>query len=160
MRIPGSVKIGVTLVMLGAGIYFGVQRWMSTRIVCPVDMPISLAKGHIRTGPFRLNLRATYAIYIYPGTDQNWDQAHPDCSPWRHVQTRFVLYRNGKVFSRLGEPTVLPWSSWFYAEPGVYDLDLEVISDFGCLDAAHPRLEIAAITDSYDSAPLRQSLCR
>jgi biopolymer transport protein ExbD len=158
MRIPGSVKASVALVVLGAGIHFSVERWMSTRIVHPVDMPISLAKGHIRTGPFRLNLEATYVIYIHPGTDQNWDQAHPDCSPWRHVQTRFVLYRNGKVFSSLEEPTVLPWSSWFEAGPGVYDLDLEVMSDFRCLDPAHPRLEIAAMADSYDSAAFAAKL--
>ena len=34
---------------------------MSTRIVDPVDMPLSLAPGHIRTGPFRLNLHANYS---------------------------------------------------------------------------------------------------
>ena len=33
-------------------------------------MPLSLAPGHIRTGPFRLNLRANYSVYLAPGP--NW----------------------------------------------------------------------------------------
>lgn len=138
------------MVLLGWAGRAGVDHWMSTRITYPVNMPVSLAPGHIHTGPFRLNLDTTYMIFLVPGTDWRWDQAHPDCNPYRHLQTRWALYRNGKVVDRLDEPTVLPWPSAFSAGPGVYDLDMEVLSDFSCLDSAHPYLEVIARTEPYD----------
>jgi hypothetical protein len=51
--------IGVGLIVLGIIARAGIQHWMDTRIVYPVDLPVSLAVGHIHTGPFRLNLSVT-----------------------------------------------------------------------------------------------------
>ncbi len=150
-RVAWSVTIGIGLILIGWAGRAAIQEWMSTRIVYPVNMPISLAPGHIHTGPFRLNLNTEYRIYIAPGTDWRWEQAHPDCNPYRHLQTRWLLYRDGKVFDRLNEPTVLPWYSGFTAGSGVYDLDLEVMSDFRCLDPVEPRLEVVALTETYES---------
>jgi hypothetical protein len=56
------------------------------------------------------------------------------------LQTRWVLYENGKVIDRSDEPTVLP--SGFSAGPGVVELDVEVMSNFSCLDSIPPRLEV------------------
>ena len=117
-------------------------------------MPVSLAPGHIRTGPFRLNLYANYWVSFSPGTDWRWDSAHPECDPYRQLRTRWVLYQNGKVVDQLDEPTVLPWPSRFSAGPGVYELDVEVMSDFSCLNSIPPRLEIVADTENYEAAAL------
>jgi hypothetical protein len=154
LRVPPSVTIGVGLILFGIGGRAAINHWMSTRIVNPVDMPVSLAPGHIRTGPFRLNLDANYSVYLAPGTDWRWDSAHPECNPYRHLRTRWVLYENGKVVERLDEPTVLPWPSGFGVRPGVYELDVEVMSDFSCLDSIPPRLEVVANTENYETAAL------
>jgi biopolymer transport protein ExbD len=154
LRMSVSVPIGIGLILLGIGGRAAIKHWMSTRIAHPVDMPVCLAPGHIRTGPFRLNVDANYLVYLAPGTDWRWDSAHPGCDPYRHLQTRWVLYENEKVVDRLDEPTVLPWPSGFSAGPGVYDLDVEVMSDFSCLDSIPPRLEVVANTENYETAAL------
>ena len=148
---PWSVRIGIGLILMGWAGRAAIQHWMDTRILHPVDMLVSLAPGHVHTGPFRLNLYADYKVDLDPGTDWHWDTAHPECDPYQHLQTRWVLYRDGKVVDRLDQPTVLPWPSSFTAGPGVYDLDLEVMSDFSCLDPAHRRLRVIATTDVYES---------
>jgi hypothetical protein len=50
--------------------------------VGPVDMPVSLAPGHIRTGPFRLNLRqllgisgSRYQLAMGRFMGREWDNA-------------------------------------------------------------------------------------
>ncbi len=154
LRVPPSVTIGVGLILFGIGGRVATERWMSTRIVYPVDVPISLAPGHIHTGPFRLNLDANYSVYLAPGTDWQWDSAHPECNPYRHLRTRWALYENGKVVERLDQPTILPWPSGFSAGPGVYELDVEVMSDFSCLDSIPPRLAVVANTKNYETAAL------
>lgn len=151
MRVGSTVKIGLALVLLGTGSYFGIGRWMSTRIIYPLDMPISLAKGHTHTRPFRLNLRTSYMVVVAPNTEWQWEQAHPECNPYRHVQNRWVLYKDGKAVDRLDEPVTIPWSSAFIAGSGTYELDLEVLSDFSCADSAGPHLEIIADTDNYET---------
>jgi hypothetical protein len=152
LRTPLSVAIGIALILFGVGGRAAINHWMSTRIVQPVDMPVSLALGHIHSGPFRLNLDAAYIVILEPGTDWRWDSAHPECEPYRHLQTRWELSENGKVVDRLDQPTVLPWPSEFRAGPGVYELDVEVLSDFSCLDSIPPRLRVVAYTENYESA--------
>lgn len=154
LRVPLSLPIGIGLILLGVGGRAAIEHWMSTRIVRPVDMAVSLAPGHIRTGPFRLNLDADYWVGLNPGSDWRWDAAHPECDPYRHLETRWTLYKNGKVVDRLDQPIVLPWPSGFRAGPGVYELDVEVMSDFRCLDPLPPHLKVAANTEYYETAAL------
>ena len=152
LRVPRAVPIGIGLILLGVGGRKAIDHWMSTRIVHPVDMPVSLARGHIRSGTFRLNLDTDYWVEVNPGTDWRWGSVHPNCDPYLHLETRWMLYKGGKVVDRLDEPTVLPWPSGFRAGPGVYELDLEVMSDFSCLDSILPHLEVVANTESYETA--------
>ncbi len=149
-RLPGSTRLGLALILLGLGTYTGTQHWMNTRIVYPVDMPISLAQGNTRTGSFRLNLWTDYRVYISIPNAWEWKQAHRECDPYQHLQTRWVVYQNGKAVAWLDEPTTLPWWSFFYASPGTYELDLEVLNDFRCVDPIGPRLRIVADIDSYE----------
>jgi len=131
--------------------FTGTTRWMSTRIVYPLDMPISLAPGHVRTPPFRINLRTAYNIFITIPDSWQWDQAHPECNPYRHLQTRSVLYRDGKIVDRQDPPTTLPWATSFEVSAGTYELDVEVLNDFRCVDPIGPHLEIIARTEDYES---------
>lgn len=148
MRLPGNVKAGVGLIVLGILGFSAVHQWTRTRIVYPVDMPVSLARGHIRTRPFRLNLRARYWISIDPGTW--WLLQDRGCYPdaFRRLETGWILYRDGKVVDRQDKAS--PYFTGFDAGSGVYEMDLEVLNDAGCLDPGRPRLFISADTDWYD----------
>ena len=93
-------------------------------------------------------------VDLNPGTDWRWESAHPECYPYGRLQTRWTLYKNGKVVDRLDEPILLPWPSGFRAGSGVYELDVEVMSDFSCLDRLPPHLEVIANTEYYETAAL------
>ncbi len=147
-RVPWKARIGIGLILAGWAANAGVERWMNTWIVHPVDMPVSLAAGHIHTGPFRVNLRADYWVVVH--TNYEWVIDHHKCNPYPKLQIKWVLYREGKVVDRLDQPSPINWPSGFSASPGIYDLDVEVPSDFSCLDPGHPRLRVIAITENYD----------
>jgi biopolymer transport protein ExbD len=111
-------------------------------------MPVSLAAGHIHTGPFRVNLRADYWVVVH--TNYEWVIDHHRCNPYPKLQTKWVLYQRGTIVDRLEKPSPINWPSGFSASPGIYDLDVEVLSDFSCLDPGHPRLRVIAITENYE----------
>ena len=147
-RVPWTVRIGIGLILLGWAANAGVDRCTNTWIVHPVDMPVSLAAGHIHTGPFRVNLKADYWVVVHTNYESVFD--HRKCDPYPTLQTKWVLYRDGMIVDRLEQPSPINWPSGFSASPGVYDLDVEVLSDFSCLDPGHPRLRVIAITENYE----------
>jgi hypothetical protein len=103
-RVPGKVTgLGLVLFVAGLTTFIAVQRWMDTRIVRPVDMPVSLVAGHIRTGPFRLNLKTSYWVTVDPGAWWSTGRACADQYP--RLLTRPVLYQQGNVIDmRVGKP--------------------------------------------------------
>ena len=138
--LPLSVWIGISLILLGLATYGSIQHWMTTRTFVPVDMPVSLAPGHIKTGPFSINLRDGYSIWINLDQNVQWDA---NCNPYSSLQTRWVLHRSGRVVEKWDYPVLLgTYLEGFYAEKGTYDLDVEVASDASCLNPAHPRLRV------------------
>ena len=146
---PWTVRIGIGLILLGWAANAGVERWMNTWIVHPVDMPVSLAAGHIHTGPFRVNLKADYWVVVHTNYEGVID--HRKCNPYPKLQTKWVLYQQGTIVGRLDQPSPINWPSGFSASPGIYELDVEVLSDFRCLDPGHPRLRVIAITENYET---------
>jgi len=58
-------------------------------------------------------------VDLNPGTDWRWESAHPECYPYGRLQTRWTLYKNGKVVDRLDEPILLP---------GLRDLEPDLVS--------------------------------
>jgi biopolymer transport protein ExbD len=146
-RLRSSWWLGLVLLVVGLATFITVQRWMSTRIVLPVDMPVSLAAGHIRSGPFRLNLETSYWVSVDPGAW--WNSSRACAEHYPQLRTRTVLYRQGKVVEMRDERRL--YGATFYAEPGEYELDVEVLSDFSCLDKGHPRLSVSAYTWDYDN---------
>jgi biopolymer transport protein ExbD len=146
LSLPPSAWFGLGLFLLGGVAFTTVQRWMDTRIFVPVDMPVSLAAGHIRTGPFRINLKGGYLIQIDTG---QWWQVDPQCVSYNILRTQWVLYRQGKVVEH-HEPVQDSYYSGFDANEGVYDLDVEVLADASCLNAGHPRLRVATSRTEYE----------
>lgn len=144
-----SVWLGLALVVLGAATFGSVRHWCNTRIRVPVDVPVSLASGHIRTGPFQLNLATKYWIAVDAG---DWWRVGRNCTDsYPNLMTRWVLYQDGKVVDREDDPRHDDGPNRFEAKPGTYEADVEVLSDFKCLDSGHPRLTISAITEDYDT---------
>jgi len=138
--------LGLILFIAGLTTFIAVQCWMDTRIVRPVDMPVSLVAGHIRTGPFRLNLKTSHWVTVDPGAW--WSTGRACADRYSRLLTRPVLYQQGEVIDmRVREASHL---ATFYAVPGEYELDVEVLSDFSCLDKGHPRLSVSADTEDYD----------
>jgi biopolymer transport protein ExbD len=149
-RLTFSWWLGLSLFVGGIATFIAVQRWMDTRIVRPVDKPVSLAAGHIRSGPFRLNLGTSYWVSVDPGAW--WSTGRACVEQYPHLRTRTVLYQHGKVVDmRLREASHF---ATFYATPGEYELDVEVLSDFSCLDKGHPRLSVSAETGEFEGGAL------
>lgn len=113
---------------------------MATRTFVPVDMPVSLAPGRIKTGPFNINLRDEYSIWIDLDETVPFDAT---CNAYSSLQTRWELYRSGRVAAKWDHPLLLgTYLEGFYAEEGTYELEVKVLSDASCLNPAHPRLRV------------------
>ena len=140
--------MGIVLILLGLATYGSIQYWMMTRTFVPVDMPVSLATGHIKTGPFPINLRDVYSIWI--DLDENV-QSDTRCNTYSSLQTRWALYRSGQVVEKRDYPVLLDrYLQGFHAEKGKYELDVEVVSDASCFNPAHPRLRVTAGKREYE----------
>lgn len=149
-RVPLRALIGLGLIAFGIAAHRGIDRWMRSRIVDPVNMTIPLGAGHVHTGPFHLNLNATYWVIMSSG-----EAGHPEskCAySFLRTQSRWVLYKRGRIFKRNDSLTFVNWPTSFDAGPGIYDMDLEILWDASCLDRSHPRLHIYALTEDYETA--------
>jgi biopolymer transport protein ExbD len=141
------------MLLVGIVLFPSYKSWESTRTWVPVDLPVSLAPGHIRTGDFRINLASLYHIEIEVTDYEYWST--PSCQDYTMTQTRWWLSRNGRV--------VRTWTDYwgsdlkfhsgtylgaFDSSSGWYNLDVEIVSDATCLQAFHPRLRV--LTDDSD----------
>jgi len=144
-KLPRPAWFGLALLLLGAISFVAVRHWYRTRIFTPVDMPVSLTPGHIRTAPFRINLHATYWVGIETG--EWWILPQP-CQPITVLQTKWELFREDKVVGQYDDAD--GYFSDFEGEPGVYDLDFQVVSDASCLNRSHPRLRVWTDSSDYE----------
>ncbi len=117
--------LGLGLILGGVLSHVGINGWMHTRIVYPIDMPISLAARHVRTGPFRLNLNATYWVVVDSG-EEAWHRGLKCAYGFPRTQSRWVLYKDGKICDRDDRLTAVNRPTGFNAGSGMYDLDLEI----------------------------------
>ena len=139
------VAIGLGLAILGTISFAAAARWIHTRIFVPVDIPVSLAAGHIRTGLFRINVEQGYSIWI------DFDQStyfNPMCSSYSTLKTTWTLYRDGRVQTQWDAPVLQDgYLEGFNATKGFYDLDVYVLADASCLNANRPRLRVVTSRD-------------
>lgn len=116
-------------------------------------MPVSLARGTVSTGKFKLNAHGFYSILI--GEEQSGTAI---CNVG--LETRRISSIGGVPVYRykwlddesrsMGRNTIAgPFLGGFEGKPGNYDLEIEVVSDTGCLDAGKPRLCIIASNDDF-----------
>jgi biopolymer transport protein ExbD len=131
-RIPWRVRIGVGLILLGFAWFGGWSWWAATRIWTPLDIPVSLSKGHIRSPEFKINLESSYYVEIVSSTE---------CPSTPRVS--WSLSNKGRVVAARTNDSAGLWLGYVEAGEGSYTLDLDVSGDAGCLDAGTPRLLVS-----------------
>jgi hypothetical protein len=64
LRSRASGWLGLGLLLAGLGSIAGVHLWHATRTFVPLDIPVSLSRGHFQTGEFLINVEALYSVTI------------------------------------------------------------------------------------------------
>ena len=143
-KLPASFWFGVVLVCAGVASFSSIAIWLNTRNWVPVDMPISLARGHVRTGPFKINVRASYNVRI------DSESVSDDCLWYQQANLSWALDRNGVQVRDFSDPSSSSNLGWFDGEESTYQVDVRIYSESACLDAGHPRLRISTERYAFD----------
>lgn len=161
MRLPTASRIVASAVILCAGIVIfpAYKLWTDTRTWVALDMPVSLAPGHIKANDFYINVNATYSI-TFTLTEYESPQ-NPACNTFDTLRTRWWLTRDAKVVATWQDYWGDYWNAskgfpapgnnlgYFDSTKGRYDLDVEVASDASCLQEFHPRLTVWTYNGDY-----------
>ncbi|SRR6266404_3885005 len=154
MRIATTAQVGCVVFLAAITGFLGTKCWVESRTLRAVDMPVSLARGIVSTGTFNVNVHGFYSIVI-GGEEQG---SNPHCNVG--LETRRISSIGGLPVYRYqwlddesrptGRNTIAGFFlGGFEGKPGNYDLEIEVVSDTGCLDASKPRLYIIASNDDF-----------
>jgi biopolymer transport protein TolR len=147
--LPPAAWLGIVLVVLGVTAYRSIQHWMVTRIFVPVNMPISLAPGNIKTGPFHVNVRDMYTPWIHLDGGL-WGYPPANCDFYTGPYTEWVLRRDGGVVKEWQERSLFDaMLRGIDIEKGTYDLSVNVLADASCLNGLHPTLRLEADESPY-----------
>ena len=169
-------RLGIALVIVGVALTAGRIAWSRSRTYVPVDMPVSLSIGHIRTFDFKLNLRKLYLIEIeaqktLPFGALNCmlgikDVISDKCenvpsvlkASWSLSNAGAVIVSGSSTDNGNGDwtnDTVARQLGSFVAEPGrLYRLDVDVMTDGSFLNQTNPRLKIAVDPQYYEESAL------
>jgi hypothetical protein len=99
-----SVSVAVALIVLPVVLLAGYGRWLATRNFRPLDVPVSLSRGHISTNDFYVNIAGRYSIYF--NLDRSFED-RPECmtyGPKSVLAGELRLLRNGEVLGVSDEP--------------------------------------------------------
>ena len=153
MRSRASGWLGLGLLLAGVGLIAGIHLWHVTRTFVPLDIPVSLSRGRIQTGEFLINHDAIYRghhrIRSLVRLRPSRLRAAPLCREVacrRAGQPSATEFRIRKSVERIQNGCYLGGLS---AESGRYELDVDVLSDSGSLNALKPHLHIEAYWGAY-----------
>jgi biopolymer transport protein ExbD len=145
MRLPGTARVGIFALCLGIVVFASVHYWVNTRTLVPLDIPVTLAPGHIRTGDFKINVEAYLSVQI------RFPYGSAGCGDHEALRTRRLTPIGGQAVSVPGwagattaDVTEGTYLGTFLSKPGHYNLDIEVLSATQYLDTCRPRLDIVA----------------
>jgi biopolymer transport protein ExbD len=142
MRLHGTARVGILALCVGIIVFVSVYYWVNTRTLVPLDIPVTLAAGHIRTGDFKINVEAYLSVQI------RFPNCGADSEEHKRLRTRRLTSIGGQAVSAPGstngEITEGPYLGTFLSKPGPYNLDIEVLSETRYLDFCAPRLQIEA----------------
>ncbi len=142
--------IAIILIVVCVGLPAVYRRWMDTRTFVAIDQPASFSRGHIKTADFEVNLDGWYQIGIE--LDDKFGYT-PDCGLGGSdplLKAHSIIYRGGRPVDQTdGADRFL---GHFYAEKQRrYSLDVEVLTDAGCLNGGHPRLFVWTPSIAYEN---------
>jgi hypothetical protein len=153
-RAPATKLTAIALFLIGIVMPISYRHWLTTRTFAPLDIPVSLSRGHIKTSEFYINLREQYLVRL--AIDEaliDW-QACRTYTLSSLIATHVTLFRNGQLINKIypqeysgGNYDLI---AFFDAdEPGMYSLDIEVLLDASCLNRTQPRVSVAAYSGPY-----------
>jgi biopolymer transport protein ExbD len=161
------VTIGLLALVTAIFVLWGTDRWVQTRTFDPVDMPVSLEMGQIRSGEFEINLHENYLVFIH--LDQSVDDYYTDgrCSyknlgrdHWRVFRINHGSGTQRQLWARSSDTDDGFWAGRFHGVPGRYEVEWDIPRRAGCLNARHPRLHVTTFSDEYlEFAALAQYPC-
>jgi hypothetical protein len=181
MRRKKTGLAGFTLVFLGIGAYGTSIAWLRTRTMNPVNIPISMAIGHVRTREFKLNLDMPYTIDIEVqktipvqtlncllGTrvvdSSGTFEDCPDRPPV--IKASWLLTSDGQIVAK-GSSDDHRYGDWredsisrelgnFQSQSGRrYVLDVDVLADGSALALGKPRLKVKADPGPFWNPPFQ-----
>src|SRR5271157_6354206 len=97
MRMSSRPRLWLSAILLCGGLVLfpAYKHWVETRTWDVVNVPISLAPGHIRTGSFYINFREEFHINVELTGYDYW--RHPECREYEKIKTQWRLTRNGRL---------------------------------------------------------------
>jgi hypothetical protein len=154
--------VGLGLLVVAGIVFCSGKRWVETRTLRAVNIPISLARGTVSTGTFVINARGFYSINIVRAEPGNLA-----CNGVALTTRRITSLDALPVYRQPAEQSDAPrnvtigsFLGGFEGKPGRYDLEVEVLSDTDCLRSLRPRLHITASDeDFYRCNQHYESLC-
>jgi hypothetical protein len=165
-------RAGVLALILGVALSVSIYIWSQAMNAVPLDIPMSLSVGHIRTPDFRTSVNIPYDIDIAFDsgipldelnclTGMNLESVEPCTGQSSVLNVNWTLMSDGKnVASGSSTETVRAGYSYhktarhigsFRAENGrTYRLDLDVLQDAVRLGRANPRLQVEPFLNRYE----------
>jgi biopolymer transport protein ExbD len=151
MRLHGTARVGILALCVGVLVFVSVHYWVNTRTLVPLDIPVTLAPGHIRTGDFKINVEAYLSVQV------RFPNCSADSNEHERLRTRRLTSVGGQAVSAPGsmgategEITEGSYLGTFLSKPGHYNLDIEVLSATLYLDVCAPRVQIEASTYDFN----------
>jgi hypothetical protein len=181
MPLPRTKLVGFICVAAGLILYGTWIGWLSTRTERPVDIPISMAIGHVRTREFKINLNALFTIDIEVqktipfetlncllGTAMGRTSTDLQECPDKPsvVKAYWVLSSNGQIVAQ-GSSDDYRSGAWmndaisrelghFQSQSGrIYVLDVNVLADGTALTPGNPRLKVGVHPEVYEDNMVR-----
>src|ERR1700722_10850446 len=168
MSFPRKKQMGFTFVAVGISLYGAWILWLLTRTERPVNVPIPMTIGHVRTREFKLNLNAPYTIQIEVQKTIPFETLNcllgtsmaptstdlQDCPNIPSVvKAAWILTSEGQVVAK-GSSDDYRSGAWmndsisrelghFQSQRGRrYVLDVDVVEDGSSLAPGNPRLKV------------------
>jgi hypothetical protein len=151
MPFRSTARPALALLVLGLAIYFPSYFWIKSRSLVPLDVPMSLAPGHIETGEFQINLEGNFFVYADTRNLGDWNCRYLD----RVRSHSFVLSSGrkspltGASKDDRGDAVVGSYLGYFHATPGRYSLSVEILSPTSDFNYCNPHLEVDISTAEY-----------
>jgi hypothetical protein len=178
MRLSKLTWTGIVMLAVGAAVSGWWAVWVESRSTVPVDMPVSLKPGHVRTREFTVNLDRPYIISLVTKKKIPFDELNcllgvstdpgnvlgKKCGKPSVVNARWILTSRGRIIAEgssggptgsggWGNETVERDLGVFEGENGRhYSLDVKFLADGSALATTDPHLKVEVTAAFYEDA--------